>query len=96
MNFLPNKSWIQKKMSSLIVLSKESCCGACASLGILAGSVQLSGSQDCVEEDETLFTAPVRSTGHFLGISLFCRESCTLQTKGKLAEEHYRNPAQMN
>lgn len=60
---------MQKDMCSLIALSKESCCGACASLGTLAGSVQLFGSQDCVEAEETLSTTSVRSLGHFLGIS---------------------------
>lgn len=76
-NFLPRKSWMQKGMCSFIALSIESCCGACASSGILAGSVQLSGSWDCVEEEETLSTMSVRSLGHFLGMSLLYGESCT-------------------
>lgn len=76
-NFLPRKCWMQKGMCSFIALSIESRCGACASSGILAGSVQLSGSWDCVEEEETLSTMSVRSLGHFLGMSLLYGESRT-------------------
>lgn len=69
--------------------------GCMCQLRKLAGSVQLSGSQDCVEEDENPSTASVRNMGRFLGISLPYGESCTPLSKGKLGEEHYRKPAKM-